>query len=210
MLSLQTTEDNSVTLFSEKYQTTYHSIFGAKTESETVYINLGLGFAKPNFTSLNVFEMGFGTGLNAMLTHQFAHEHNILIYYEGIDAFPLEAEIYEQLDPSLQTFLKTTWADTHKHDELFTYRKLPWFIEDFELTPNKFQVVFFDAFTPNAQPEIWSKANFQKMYDAMCPGGVLTTYCAKSDVQKTLRDVGFFVEKHPGPPKKREIIRAIK
>ncbi len=201
--------DGSKTLYSEQFGQHYHSVYGARTESERVFVDLGLRFISERYQELNVFEMGFGTGLNAWLTGIYALNQQKTIKYTGLEAFPLTSEVYEGLDTGVRELHHSPWEEVCRVNDFFLLRKVKGRLEAFE-TEERFHLVFFDAFAPEAQPELWTEDIFNKMYNLLESGGVLTTYCSKSYVQKNLRAAGFIVEKHPGPPRKREIIRAIK
>ena len=208
-LGIRETSDGSVTFFSEKYGQTYHSVHGARTESERVFIALGFDYAASLFHHLNILEVGFGTGLNAWLTLQRATESGREVHYTGIEAYPLLPEEYGMLPPELLPFHTFSWEEAHTISPGFSVVKNKVKLEDFRST-SLFNLVYFDAFSPDAQPELWSADLFAKVGNMMCAGGVITTYCSKSSVQRNLRSAGFTVEKHPGPPHKREVIRATK
>ena len=208
-LNLIKTTDGSSTFLSEKYGQTYHSVHGAKTESEKVFIELGLEYTAEIFPEINILEMGWGTGLNALLSFERAEEKHWRINYTAIEAEPLEKASYGLLPLELQSWHQLSWGKWHEFGGGNYFRKIETRIEEFH-TDEKFNLVYFDAFSPDAQPELWTEIVFGKIYNMMAAGGVLTTYCSKSRVQQNLKSVGFKVEKHPGPPHKREIIRAIK
>jgi tRNA U34 5-methylaminomethyl-2-thiouridine-forming methyltransferase MnmC len=208
-VSVKQTSDGSVTFFSEKFGQTYHSIYGAKTESERIFIELGLEYVA-NFTSqISILEIGFGTGLNAFLTQKRIQELNISVDYTGIEAYPLTAEQYLTLPEELHALHELSWENRHTVSPNFSVLKKQSLLEEFK-SESLFQLIYFDAFSPEAQPELWSEDVFKNMYDILVPNGVLTTYCSKSLVQRNLKSAGFHVEKHKGPPHKREVIRAIK
>jgi tRNA U34 5-methylaminomethyl-2-thiouridine-forming methyltransferase MnmC len=208
-LSVKQTSDGSVTFFSEKFGQTYHSIHGAKTESERIFIELGLDYVA-NFTSqISILEVGFGTGLNAFLTQKRTQELNISVDYTGIEAYPLTADQYLTLPEELHALHQLSWENRHTIASNFSVLKKQSLLEEFK-SDSLFQLIYFDAFSPEAQPELWSDDVFKNMYDILVPNGVLTTYCSKSLVQRNLKSAGFYIEKHKGPPHKREVIRAIK
>lgn len=208
-LGIRETSDGSATFFSEKYGQTYHSVHGARTESERVFIELGFNYAATLFPRLDILEVGFGTGLNAWLTLQKAIESGMEVHYTGIEAYPLQADEYEMLPSELLPLHRFSWEEPHTISPGFSVVKNKVRLEDF-YSSFAFNLVYFDAFSPDAQPELWSTDIFVKVGNMMHPGGVITTYCSKSSVQRNLRSAGFMVEKHPGPPHKREVIRAIK
>ncbi len=210
------TADGSHSVYNPEVGKHYHSIFGAVQESERVYIDLGLKPALARFAGeLAVFEMGFGTGLNALLTARIAEEQQRKIIYTAVESDPLSLEDARQLNYG--TLLNTLYL-TALHESLwevpvaihpyFTLIKRRGTIQDVILD-GQYNLVYYDAFAPTAQPELWTDAIFGKIAEHTVPGGFLTTYCSKSIVQRALRASGFTVEKHPGPFRKREILRAV-
>lgn len=208
-LGIRKTSDGSATFYSEKYGQTYHSVHGAKTESERVYLELGYDYAAARFDTLKILEVGFGTGLNAWLTLQRAIKSGQKVDYTGIEAYPLGPEEYRLLPAEVQALHELSWEEPHIISPDFVIQKKNVKLEDY-YQDSRFNLVYFDAFSPEAQPELWSADIFGKVGNMLCPGGIITTYCSKSSVQRNLRAVGFEVEKHPGPPHKLEVIRAIK
>lgn len=208
-LKIQNTSDGSVTFFSEKFGQTYHSVHGAQTESERVFIELGFEYAAQNFDTITLLEVGFGTGLNAFLTLKKAEALTVNTNYYGIEAYPLSENEYRLLPEEIQALHRLNWDEPHTITPFFSVFKSKVLLQDFEYSQT-FNLIYFDAFSPEAQPELWSEEVFRKMYGLLDKNGVLTTYCSKSWVQKNMKAAGFTVEKHPGPPHKREIIRAIK
>ncbi|MBV9960689.1 MAG: tRNA (5-methylaminomethyl-2-thiouridine)(34)-methyltransferase MnmD [Parafilimonas sp.] len=220
---LHITEDGSHTIADEALNVTYHSKHGAIQESRHVFINAGLNYFLQqhlNNKQVCVFEMGFGTGLNALLTLQQAIQLNQKIIYQTIEPYPLSAEAYLRLnyasliDNELQqnfTAMHTCeWNKPVSIHPLFSLQKIITTLQQF-ITAQQFDVIYFDAFDPNAQPELWTIEIFKKMFDHMLhSNGVLTTYCSKGIVRRALQFVGFTVEKLKGPKGKREIVRAVK
>jgi len=212
------TSDGSHTILLPELNVTYHSIHGALQESKHVFIEAGLKSLNPaRKTIVNIFEMGFGTGLNTLLTMIEAENLTRAIHYEAIEQFPLgNTEIgslnyCKQLDrEDLQpAFEQLHHCECEKQIELtsrFTFKKLQANLLNFG-TPETFELIYFDAFAPNVQPELWTKEIFDKMFEMLEPGGILVTYCSKSDVRRAMQAAGFTVEKLPGPKGKREIIR---
>jgi tRNA U34 5-methylaminomethyl-2-thiouridine-forming methyltransferase MnmC len=211
------TNDQSDTIWSEKYGENYHSTFGAWTESMHVFIESGFKSCKAN--PMSIFEMGFGTGLNAFLTLLEADKTTIPIYYYAIELHPIGFEIIQQLDyieltdpRQKEIFLQlhqATWNIPVKITSNFTLHKIQgdilfWHPEAI------FDLVFYDAFSPNSQPELWTSEIFQKLNKCMNNHALLTTYCAKGSVRRNLISAGFTVERLPGPPGKREMLRATK
>ncbi len=220
-LELQITKDGSHTLYNHDLNETYHSSYGAINESRHVFISAGLKEKlKEKSQSINLLEVGFGTGLNALLTFLESNNSNTIITYTALEPYPLSDSIIKQLNYiSLPELIPCAKIFTEFHDaefdkiihlnNLFYFIKFKSRLEDVILK-STFDLVYFDAFAPGVQPEIWSKQNFQKISDSMNENGILVTYCSKGEVRRNLINVGFEVEKLPGPEGKREILRAIK
>ena len=217
-IRLMLTADGSHTAVNQTLDKTYHSIHGAYQESQRVYIELGLWAAFSQFSDdeLIVFEMGFGTGLNALLTAIEANKHQHRVNYTAIDAYPMALADARQLnfDELFQTdylnqLHESPWNQPVTINPYFTLTKIESQLQDWT-TAERFHLIYYDAFAPTAQPELWEPAIFEKMAQLLLTGGMLTTYCSKSYVQRNLRAAGFQVEKHPGPPHKRDILRAMK
>lgn len=217
-LGVETTSDGSVTLYRHDIDEHYHSVKGALAESLHVYIDCGWRRAAESRCRVRVFEVGFGTGLNAALTAKIASEEKIVTDYCAVELFPLSNEMtsmllgYQPTEYSgfFEDVNRATWNEESEVNPYFNLTK----INDNFLTmalPKDLDVVYFDAFAPEKQPEMWSEEMFRNLYEAMSPGGVLTTYCAKGVVRRMLQEVGFTVERLPGPKSgKREILRATK
>lgn len=217
-MKLEQTADGSYTLYVPELDEHYHSVKGALTESQHIFINMGLNHSP--VTNPHILEIGFGTGLNALLTLLTAKETGRAIHYTSIERFPLSMEVIEKLDyPSL--FGKTAEADylaIHnaewgKDIPVSTYFTLHKIEGDFTsyAFPKGYDLIYFDAFAPEKQPEMWQQSLFNALYDVLNEGGILTTYCAKGIVRRMLQAAGFVVERLPGPPGgKREILRANK
>lgn len=215
-ISIQTTADGSQTVFSDQFQETYHSVNGAIVESKHVFIEAG--FNTSTLLSITVFEVGFGTGLNALLTLLEARKRGINVVYHSIELYPLQQSIIEGLEYAgllssdrelFSTLHDAPWNRVTSITPWFELKKIKADLLDFTSNDN-FDVIYFDAFSPNIQPDLWSKAVFQKLYDRMNCNGILTTYCAKGVVRRTLQEVGFSVERLAGPPGKREMLRGKK
>lgn len=216
------TEDSSHTISIPEMGVTYHSVHGAIQESQHVFIEAGLKYLidqKPN-QPINIFESGLGTGLNALLTYIESEKKQLNIYYEAIEPFPLDIEEVKSLNycpqlnrPDLQSvFIQLhvcEWETKIELTSLFTFKKTKTDLLNFN--PLKlFHLIYFDAFDPKVQPELWTKEIFEQLYSILEPNGVLVTYCSKGDVRRALQSAGFTVEKIPGPIGKREMIRAKK
>lgn len=226
-MKLITTSDGSHTLFSEEFNEIYHSRFGALEESLHVYIQSGLQYyiaqhAVPkNIGELKIFEMGFGTGLNALLSLIEAQKHGLSIYYEAVELYPVSIELVKELNysaiienekyrPPYHSMHLSAWGTKNSITPDFTLKKVNASLLDYSPALNSFHLIYYDAFAPEAQPELWTEEIMRKMYDALLPGGVLVTYCSKSTFQRALKAVGFTIQKLPGQRGKREIVRALK
>jgi tRNA U34 5-methylaminomethyl-2-thiouridine-forming methyltransferase MnmC len=214
------TGDGSHSISVPELNVAYHSIHGAIQESMHVFIKAGLIDSEIfDYVGVhNILEIGFGTGLNALLTLIEADKHTNRIYYTGIELYPLDLpeinqlNYCEQLDqPHYQRFFEKMhqcgWEEMFEITEYFRLTKIKCNIADYS-SENVYSIIYFDAFAPNAQPELWTKEIFDKMYALLIPGGVLVTYCSKGDVRRNMVAAGFEVEKLQGPPKKREMLRA--
>lgn len=212
------TADGSHTAVNTEFDKPYHSIHGAYQESQRVYVELGLlsAFEKFPDTTLQVFEMGFGTGLNALLTANEAAKHQQRVNYTAIDAYPMAAEdtrllnFDEQLGTSLLPDIhESPWNELVRVSPYFTLTKIECLLQEWQ-TADRFHLIYYDAFAPTAQPELWEPSIFVQLAALLLPGGILTTYCSRSYVQRNMRAAGLTVEKHSGPLHKRDIVRAIK
>lgn len=216
--NIQLTHDGSHTIYIPEIDETYHSIHGAIQEAKHVFIHAGLSYFSDK-NKINVLEVGFGTGLNAILTYLFANDNQIMIDYQGVEAFPVAEDLINNLNYSdeIQGDIKKVflslhekkWGEKHQLTPYFSLKKMQSKIQALEFN-QEFDVVFFDAFGPRAQAEMWEKEIFVKLFNSLNDGGILVTYCAKGSVKRTLKDVGFKVENLPGPPGKREMTRALK
>ncbi len=209
------TADGSTSLKILDWDECYHSRHGAIAESQHVFIKNGLHQFKQ---SVNILEIGFGTGLNALLTALDASKRNLAVRYVGIDAYPLplnEANHMNfsdalEVSPTLfNSMHQTPWGEYCEISPNFRLCKQQQFLQELQ-TDHPFDLVYFDAFGYRVQPELWTTAVFKRIYNMMNAEGILVTYASKSVVRKNLIEVGFTVEKLPGPPGKREMLRAIK
>jgi tRNA U34 5-methylaminomethyl-2-thiouridine-forming methyltransferase MnmC len=215
-----TTKDGSHTLYSARFNEIYHSRNGAVTESLHVFISNGLRAI--NSTRIQVLEVGLGTGLNALLAWQFATANQIYIEYHSVENYPIPESIFRALNyyeflnnPSeaKKIFFELHWAEWNKQipiNNFFSLSKQQANLSEVSLTKNAFDIIFFDAFAPQAQPEMWELPIFEKMFESLKAKGMLVTYCSKGSVRRTMIQAGFSVEKLPGPPGKKEMLRAIK
>jgi len=214
---IQTTEDGSHTLFVSEINESYHSLFGAIQESKYIFIDAALKFSGKK--ELSILEVGFGTGLNAFLTYVEAANRGLFVDYTTIEKFPVAFEeaiklnYPEKVSPENRAVFNFLhfwqWNQPVQITENFVFEKIQ---ADFTGYHHKstYDIIYFDAFSPEKQPEMWTQELFEKLYDQCNPGAILTTYCAKGEVRRRLISAGFSVERLPGPPGKRQILRAIK
>ncbi len=213
-----TTGDGSKTIQIQDWNEQYHSMHGAVNEAYHVFIDKG--FAHLTNEALSILEIGFGTGLNALITLIEAEKNNRLVDYTGIEAYPITIEEISQLD-----YIETLKADAFR-EAFFEMHSSAW-ANKIRLTPhfsfnkqkkdfrdisdsNLYDLIYFDAFGARVQPELWTETIFEKMYNALNENGILVTYSAKGSVRRAMQTVGFVVERLPGPPGKREMLRALK
>lgn len=210
---IEHTEDGSATLFVPELNEHYHSVKGARTESQHIFINMGLKASTA--PQPRILEIGFGTGLNALLTLEVAGQEKRRVHYTGIEFYPLSWEEVDALkysdNPLFQRLHTAPWEEDVEVSSFFTLRKRKGDANIIAESERALDLVYFDAFAPEKQPEMWSEQLFRTLYVNMNTGGILTTYCAKGVVRRLLQTVGFHVERLPGPPGgKREILRATK
>lgn len=210
---LESTADGSSTIYIPEIDEHYHSIKGALTESRYIYIECGMMHCRKDV--VNILEIGFGTGLNAYLT---ALQTDKQVVFHTMELYPLDASIlsglnYNHILPEAglwDSIHSAAWNEYATITPRFTLHKIN---ADFTCTelPKEVDVVYYDAFAPEKQPEMWNARLMTKLYDCMARQGILTTYCAKGIVRRNLVSTGFLVERLPGPPGgKREILRAVK
>jgi tRNA U34 5-methylaminomethyl-2-thiouridine-forming methyltransferase MnmC len=214
-----TTLDGSITLHMPEWNESYHSKHGAIQEAYHVFIKNGLDFFVDK-NEVSILEIGFGTGLNAFITLLESENSNQKIRYTGIEAYPLESEIYNQLNYHTQLnqidkkdlFLalhQTKFEETSEITPTFSLEKHKLKFEDISFI-DSFDLIYFDAFGYRVQPELWSVQIFKKMYDALKTHGILTTYACRGVISRNLKENGFLVKKVPGPIGKREMTLAYK
>ena len=217
-----TTQDGSVTIHLPDWNEQYHSIHGAINEAKHVFLKHGLEFfitsEENKAHPIAILEIGFGTGLNAFLTSLFAEENGRSINYTGAEAYPVESSEIQQLNYSellkapAETFAllhETPWEVANTISDNFVLTKRKQFFSEIK-DKEAFRIIYFDAFGARVQPELWTEEIFKAMFNALLPNGVLVTYSAKGSVRRAMQAVGFTVERLPGPPGKREMLRAIK
>ena len=220
-IKIVVSEDGSNTLYLPHLNETYHSLHGAVQESEHVFLKHGLMHLAQSKKKITVLEVGFGTGLNALLTYRLAMNEGIPIEYHSIEAFPLPEAIVKQLnyptifaaeklDEFFHYLQSSAWDKDHRLGTNFIFHKYLTRLEDFNPAGLKADVVFYDAFAPGKQPEMWETDKFQKLHSLMNEGGILVSYCASGQFKRNLKDAGFMVETLPGPPGKKEMTRGLR
>lgn len=214
---LEFTADGSHTIQIDELNVTYHSKHGAIQESRHVFIDAGISYLHQvkQLNEYRILEMGFGTGLNALLTAIFADQMNVHINYHSIEAFPLTADEVAMLNYGTLLQQVSIFSRMHAapwntvtpiHPKFGLYKhhcELSFFI-----TQESFHIIYYDAFAPTAQPELWTVEIFERLYRLLKPEGILVTYCSKGVVRRAMEAAGFKVTKLQGPPGKREMVRA--
>lgn len=214
------TGDGSITIHLPAWDEQYHSKHGAIAEAQHVFIKTGLHYYCDQYTTnpLSILEIGFGTGLNAFLTLQEAKEKNLQINYTGVEAYPIDvkelgelnyAKLLNVSEDEFEKLHSAAWETKTSIVPNFQLLKRKQFFSEIK-DKEEFHLIYFDAFGARVQPELWTLEIFKKMYDALKAKGVLVTYSAKGSVRRNMEAVGFAVERLPGPPGKREMLRASK
>ncbi|MGV7104978.1 tRNA (5-methylaminomethyl-2-thiouridine)(34)-methyltransferase MnmD [Flavobacterium sp. U410] len=212
-----TTDDGSVTIHLEEWDESYHSKHGAIQEAYHVFIKSGLDL----FTNeVSILEIGFGTGLNAFITYLEMQKRNLKVNYVGVEAYPVSEDEVAQLnyisqlnavdqDSVFKKMHQTNWNENHLITEGFDLTKRQQLFQDIT-DENAFDLIYFDAFGFRVQPELWDETIFGRMYKALKPNGILVTYACRTSIKNAMLTAGFSVEKLPGAPGKREMLRAKK
>jgi tRNA U34 5-methylaminomethyl-2-thiouridine-forming methyltransferase MnmC len=219
MNELILTGDGSHTLKSNHFDATYHSIHGAIEESNVVFIQAGLNpFIQQKRENICILEVGFGTGLNAYLTYLNTEKSGMQVHYHSLEPYPIDEASFMALnyneilhaDRDVLINLHRAAFDTPTNvGRHFIFTKHKSRLQEIDVNIS-FDLVYYDAFAPSCQPELWTAEIFGKVHKLMNTNAVLTTYCAKGEVKRNLKSVGFVLESLPGPGRKREITRAIK
>ena len=215
---LRITEDGSHTLYVPELDEHYHSIHGALQESSHIFLKNG--FFKMNNNPLRILEVGFGTGLNALLTACAALDSGVITEYVGVEAYPVPTEMMLQMGypsvmndlnarPYFSKITNASWGNKAEIHSRFSLTKINDTIQNYQ-NRAPFNLIYFDAFGPKVQGDMWHKDVIQKMYDVLEPKGKIVTYCAMGQFKRDLREVGFEVSCFDGPPGKREMVSAQK
>jgi tRNA U34 5-methylaminomethyl-2-thiouridine-forming methyltransferase MnmC len=220
VLQIITTHDGSHSLLNPELNETYHSVHGARQESLHVFIKHGIQYVteKQYKNPVKILEIGFGTGLNALLTAAYAIQNNLKVEYTTLEAFPVNESIWQQLNyPQGEAESKifynlhhAAWNEWTEPVPSFMLKKINTTLQLASLGHDYFDVVYFDAFAPNKQPEMWTLPMLQKTVESLVSNGVFVTYCAKGQLKRDLVSASSSVETLQGPPGKREMIRATK
>ena len=214
------TADGSATLQSARFGVTYHSIHGAVQESRVVFIEAGLQALAAKQGEIKLLELGLGTGLNVLLSLLEAERLKIKLHYTAMEAYPIVEALLPALQANYSAVLQepraAAWLERihlgsaqQALSPLLDFERRLVLFEDLR-DEASFDLIYFDAFAPSTQPHLWEEGMLAKVYRALKPGGLLTTYCAKGCVKRALRAQGFSIEALPGPPGKREMTRAWK
>lgn len=215
------TADQSQTLWVPELQQHYHSHHGALQESRHVFIKAGLAELAAS-VEINLLEVGFGTGLNALLTALEPINPEQVVHYHSLEKYPLDSEEWQGMD--LPSFLpehqsastlfnkihQSAWQEEVPIQKGFFLFKDQVDLKSFAAPKNHFDLIYFDAFSPGAQEDLWTETVFAKMQECLKPGGILVTYCVMGKVRRAMQAAGLRVTKIPGPPGKREMVRAYK
>lgn len=217
-IQIITTADGSHSLLNTDLDETYHSRHGALQESAYVFIKMGFDFFieqhKPE--GINILEIGFGTGLNAWLTLQRTKQTGVIVNYTSLETYPLDKSIWSKLNyaetdkTSFEKLHKAEWNKAVNIHQNFQLHKINNSLQNYSLSTIQSHIIYYDAFAPNKQPELWELPMLKKVCDTLLPGAVFVTYCAKGQLKRDLKSLGLQVENLPGPPGKREMLRGVK
>ena len=214
---LVTTSDGTSSIFLPQLNEHYHSHHGAVQESQHVFMKMGWEVVFPNIDHVAILEVGFGTGLNTWLVyHDVKWNSRPVVHYTALELYPVQLELARELkyasaqeSNDFMLLHETEWNTSVVVHHRFTLEKRSTSLHDFS-AQRQYDLIFFDAFAPRVQPEMWTREVFDQMFRLLNPGGILVTYCCKGDVRRNMIAAGFKVEKVPGPPGKREMLRATK
>jgi len=218
---IKITNDGSSTLFLSHLNEHYHSIHGAIQESVHVFIKNGIQKIPKKKLRVNVLEIGFGTGLNALLTLDYSNKNNLKVNYHTIEPYPIQDEkiwsslnycelINKNLNNQFDLLHRSDWNQEVLMTSFFSFYKYKSTVENCLFKPDSFDIIYFDAFSPRSQPELWNESVLEKMFVLLKKNGFLVTYCSKGIVKRKLKKIGFVIDSLPGPPGKREMTFAKK
>lgn len=218
-IEIITTGDGSNSLLNITLNETYHSKHGAVQESDHVFIKNGLSYflKKTPIAGTNILEIGFGTGLNALLTLQHIQGMERHVHYTTLETNPLEENLWSQLNygfndrqSNFEKIHQASWTSDEAITSNFILRKIKESVQEATLNKLQYHIIYFDAFGPNKQPDMWTLDVLRKVVVSMAIDSVFVTYCARGQLKRDLRELGLFVESLEGPPGKKEMIRALK
>jgi tRNA U34 5-methylaminomethyl-2-thiouridine-forming methyltransferase MnmC len=219
-IEIITTADGSHSLLNTTLNETYHSVHGALQESIHVFIKNGFDFVCNGspVQPVRILEVGFGTGLNTLLAAESASAWKRSVHYTTLEAFPVEETIWSKLNYGQTTQQKEYFRKIHEApwsvdtvlSDFFTLHKVKTTLQQAAIPNDCFDIIFYDAFAPNKQPEMWEFPVLEKVVATMKPGGVFVTYCARGQLKRDLKNLKMSVETLPGPPGKKEMVRALK
>ena len=220
-LNIIKTSDGSDTIFNAELNETYHSINGSINESNIVYIKNGLEYYlnQKRENNIKILEIGFGTGLNFLLTYIFLEERKEKIFYHTLEPFPIPNEIINKLN--YITIIGNQYREIFKLSHTLKYEKKNNITESIQFLKSKislediklnekYDIIFYDAFAPSKQPSMWERKNLEKIFSHMKNNSILVTYCASGQFKRDLKSIGFDVSTLPGPKGKKEMVRATK
>ncbi len=214
-LSVEITGDGSQTLYSEQFQAHYHSQHGALQESRHVFIQEGIDYYRQlhQVDEVSILEYGMGTALNVLLTQLYAEKHQCSVRMHSIEGYPVEASVYNKLsyidnsyDAQLLHIHQQPWGEDVEVTPHFQLKKEHRLFEDFS-TDRKYDIIYFDAFAPSAQPHLWTADILTTAVQSLYDKGILITFCAQGEFKRVLKSLHMTVERVPGPPGKREMTR---
>lgn len=212
---LRITSDGSPTIYSERWKQHYHSVHGAFNESMHVFISNGFNQVESN--PIHILEYGMGTGINVFLTWLESQSKQRTVHFDTIEAFPLEEDLWSAInigEGESQTIFekihRLPWGQEEELSDHFKLTKMKSDILTWKGMPNQYDLIYFDAFAPSTQSELWTPQVFEECLRVLKPGGFLVTYCAQGQVKRNMKEVGFEVNALPGPPMKREMTKAVK
>ncbi|MBA4144143.1 MAG: methyltransferase [Cytophaga sp.] len=218
-IEIFTTSDGSHSLLNTELNETYHSTHGALRESVYVFINKGFEFTaeRNQLTEMHILEIGFGTGLNALLTLQKSLHDQVKVHYTTLEAYPLSEEVWRNLNyaeslrmsEDFEKLHQATWNEWQALYPDFHLLKLQGTLQQLDLSASRFDVIYYDAFAPSKQPEMWELPVLEKVIRQLKPNGTFVTYCAKGQLKRDLKALGLQVETLEGPPGKKEMVRGV-
>lgn len=217
------TQDGSHSLYVPDLNETYHSFHGAIQESQHVFIRMGLHYYLDlhRANKVKILEMGFGTGLNALLSYKDLTRKKLKVWYDTIEPYPIDESIWSKLNYVEQLEMQEeigvyeqmhscNWETKTELSEGYLFTKYKNLLEEIELQSNHYDIVYFDAFAPSKQPDLWKPEQLEKVVESLKEGGVFVTYCAQGQFKRDIKETGLTIETLAGPPGKKEMVRGVK